>query len=777
MPTVNVTQNNFNSGELSSSLWAANDLQKYGNAVKVAQNALVGKTREIMNRGGLEFCAEAYKENGDIRLLPFKFNSEQAYIVEAGDKYFRFLKEGGLLSKDKVVQESRLYLQDVQSKNKYGAYTISSTTYVSDLFPEKIYTSGTVFYKDSAHTQRIDFPENVEFEFVPIKKLVREEGETFPKKRTVGYKLVFRVYETNVQIVLNTPYADKDLPKLKYAQTGDVMTLTNINNYQAYELIRQSDQNWKLDAVVTSASISAPTNLAGTWDGDSENPRKYQYKVTAIDGDYNESLPSAVCEVQAVYEASWEAGKKITLTWTAVSGATAYSVYRCVNGVYGFIGEATSTTFIDDRIEPDMTKTPPIKKNLYSENGYPGVVANYLQRRIFANFPDYPQRFVASQVANMYNFNISRPLIASDAITVDLCEIEINEIRHLIPLNNLVILTSGAEWAAKGVDGSFAASPAPICLPQSYHGSSDLMPIISGNMVLFVTATRDTIRDLGYSYLSESYDGDKLTEFVSHYFEDDKIKEWAFQKTADTVWCVTDKGCLLSLLYDKKQEICGWTHHNTDGKFLSVACVRENLTDVVYFVVEREICGVKKKYIERLKDRKFTKTSESFFVDCGLHKDFDEPVTTIGGLEHLEGKEVVALADGGAIDGLTVSDGTITLPYPAQSVTVGLPYTFRVELLPLDTAETAGKLKQVVGANIKIRNSREDFFVVSENSKRLQLPRSYESINDAEYLKTGSVSCEIFSDGKTETTFIVEQSLPLPLCISAITQKVAVSDD
>ena len=189
------------------------------------------------------------------------------------------------------------------------------------------------------------------------------------------------------------------------------------------------------------------------------------------------------------------------------------------------------------------------------------------------------------------------------------------------------------------------------------------------------------------------------------------------------------------------------------------------------------ICGEKKKYIERLKDRKFTKTSESFFVDCGLHKDFDEPVTTISGLEHLEGKEVVALADGGAIDGLTVSDGTITLPYPAQSVTVGLPYTFRVELLPLDTAETAGKLKQVVGANIKIRNSREDFFVVSENSKRLQLPRSYESINDAEYLKTGSVSCEIFSDGKTETTFIVEQSLPLPLCISAITQKVAVSDD
>lgn len=775
MPTVNVTQNNFNSGELSSSLWAANDLQKYGNAVKVAQNALVSKTREIMNRGGLEFCAEVYKENSDVRLLPFKFNSEQAYIVEAGDRYFRFLKEGGLLSDDKVLREIKYYGQVVQSSDKDGLYTISSTTHVSDLFPENIYVRGSRFCKDPAYTQEIDFPENVEFKFVPIKKTVTS-GWLNNTRKTVGYRLEFRVYETNVQVILNTPYKDKDLPKLKYAQTGDVMTLTNIN-YQAYELTRQSDQNWKLGAVVTSASISAPANLAGTWDGDSENPRKYQYKVTAIDSDYNESLPSDACEVQAVYEASWEAGKKVTLTWTAVSGASAYSVYRCVNGVYGFIGEATSATFIDDRIEPDMTKTPPIKKNLYSENGYPGVVANYLQRRIFANFPDYPQRFVASQVANMYNFNISRPLIASDAITVDLCEIEINEIRHLIPLNNLVVLTSGAEWAVKGSDGSFAANPAPICLPQSYHGSSDLMPIISGNMVLFVTATRDTIRDLGYSYLSESYDGDKLTEFVSHYFEDDKIKEWAFQKTADTVWCVTDKGRLLSLLYDKKQEICGWTQHDTDGKFLSVACVRENLTDVVYFVVEREICGEKKKYIERLKDRKFTKTSESFFVDCGLNKDFDEPVTTISGLEHLEGKEVVALADGGAIDGLSVSDGTITLPYPAQSVTVGLPYTFRVELLPLDTAETAGKLKQVVGANIKIRNSREDFFVVSENSKRLQLPRSYESINDAEYLKTGSVSCEIFSDGKTETTFIVEQSLPLPLCISAITQKVAVSDD
>ena len=51
------------------------------------------------------------------------------------------------------------------------------------------------------------------------------------------------------------------------------------------------------------------------------------------------------------------------------------------------------------------------------------------------------------------------------------------------------------------------------------------------------------------------------------------------------------------------------------------------------------------------------------------------PTTTITGLDHLEGKEVTALADGSVVTGKTVSSGQITLGTEASVVHVGLPYT------------------------------------------------------------------------------------------------------
>lgn len=679
MPTVTVTQNNFNGGELSPSLYAAFDIAKHGNAVKIGKNAIISKTREIMNRQGLEFIAEVFNSDKDVRLLPFKFNSEQSYIVEAGDGYFRFVKDGAIL----------------------------------------------------------ELPAN----------------------------------ENNI---LETPYKSEMLSKLKYSQTADVVTIcSGTFKIEPYELIRSGSNNWSIEPIIIKSGVSAPANLSGKWIGGSESKRAYKYKVTAIDKDGEESVPSNECTIIGEYEANWGVNEAIQLTWNAVEGAVEYTIYKCVNGVFGFLGKSEVTNFQDDKIEPDISSTPPIQKDLYEESGYPAVVANYQQRCIMANFEEHPQRWVASQVGNPHNFNVSRPVNASDAITVDLSEREINEIRHLVAIDDLIALTSGAEWVIKGSDGSFSANPSPVCTPQSYHGSSDIMPIISGNMILFVTDTRDCVRDLGYTITSDGYDGDELTTFASHLFEEDKIKEWAFQKTTNTVWCVLDSGILVSLLYDKRQEICGWTRHETDGKFISVASARENGADVLYFVVERKINGKTKKFIERMGERKFSKTSDCFFVDSGLSEKFENEIKTVGGLEHLEGKTVTALVDGGVVENLLVKNGTVELPHGGKKITVGLPYTFSVEMLPIDTTETVGKLKKITKTDIKIRKSREDFSLQTGSEKKRQ-PRSYESINDADWLKTGSVTANLFSVGQAETDFVIEQSLPLPICISSVTQTVTV---
>jgi hypothetical protein len=90
------------------------------------------------------------------------------------------------------------------------------------------------------------------------------------------------------------------------------------------------------------------------------------------------------------------------------------------------------------------------------------------------------------------------------------------------------------------------------------------------------------------------------------------------------------------------------------------------------------------------------------------------PVSTLTNLHHLEGMQVSCLADGVVIAGgieplLTVINGTVTLPVPASSVVIGLPYTAQLQSLyfePQGAPTQQGKRKKVVAASFRLEKSR-----------------------------------------------------------------------
>ena len=149
---------------------------------------------------------------------------------------------------------------------------------------------------------------------------------------------------------------------------------------------------------------------------------------------------------------------------------------------------------------------------------------------------------------------------------------------------------------------------------------------------------------------------------------------------------------LLCLTYLKEHDIYGWSRHVTDGKFISVMTMSGKDSDVVMCVVKRNIGGRESYFLERMSEAFMPTTAieDAFFVDCGKTITFSEPSDNVSGLEHLEGAVVAVLADGSPVEGLTVSGGRITIPYPARKVQVGLSYTSVLAPLPIEADTKSG---------------------------------------------------------------------------------------
>lgn len=684
MANTRISQVSFSRGEFCPPLYMRTDLEQYSIGLKTLKNGFVHQEGCVSNRFGLEYVGKVKDSSKKVRLIPFTFNSEQTYIIEAGDKYFRFIQDGG---------------------------------YILDSNDE--------------------------------------------------------IYE------IATPYAAEDLQYLKFAQSADVLTITHLN-YAPKELVRYDHDNWVLSSILFEPSITPPTNVTASWSGGTgSNMRTYTYLVTAVDEDtLEESARSNEVSVSGHREAYWTTSEYITINWTAVSGATEYNIYRSVNGIFGYVGTSKTNSFTDDNIEPDLSETAPIQKNPFANDNNPSCCAYYQQRKIYANTVNNPQTLYASQTATSNNFNCSRPLIATDAVDVPLADREVNEIRHLIPFKDLIALTSNSEYKINGADGKFEANPMPVATIQSSYGSSHVQPVVSGSMVIFVEAGGGVIRELGYDYLSDSYDGDELSLYASHLFEGKEIIYIAYAKAPyRIVFVVFDDGSLATLTYNKKQKLCGWGRQETQGTFESVAVIREGKEDIAYFVIKRNINGQDVKYVERTKSRIVKNAKTAFLVDCGLSAHFNSPVVNVSGLDHLANTNVIALADGGVITDLKVSaDGKITLPKETTDLVVGLPYEFEFETLGVEGENTHGLLKQINTVTVNILNSREDFFIVGNMGNEMQLARSIESVNDSGYLYSGKKDATPLNTPTDRASIHLKQKYPLPLTISAVSAIVNTED-
>lgn len=616
--------------------------------------------------------------------------------------------------------------------------------------------------KDS--TKRVKL---IPFTFSTTQTMVLEFGDQYVRFHTQGATLL----SSGVPYEVATPYLEADLFDLHYVQSADVLTIVH-PNYAPRELRRLGATNWTLSTITFSAPIAAPGGVSAVASGHTAVKYTYTYVVTALDADgTGESVASS--EVSAGGNL-FETGGKVTISWSAVAGASRYNVYKLSGGLFGYIGQTAGLSIVDDNIAGDLSKTPPLYENAFSGAGnYPGAVSYFEQRRAFAGTTNKPQNVWMTKSGTESNMSYSLPVRDDDRISFRIAAREANTVRHIVPMGQLLMLTSSAEWRVTS-QNSDAITPTTInVVPQSYVGASNVQPQIVNNTAIYCAARGGHVRELAYNWQASGFLTGDLSLRAPHLFDGFDIVDMAYAKAPiPLVWFVSTSGKLLGLTYVPEQTVGAWHQHDTDGEFESCAVVAEGQEDVLYVVVRRTIGGVQKRYVERQATRSIEDPADAFFVDSGATYE-GSPADQITGLSWLEGKTVSILADGAVHPQRVVTGGAVSLDVEASKVQIGLPYVSDAQTLPfaaqMDNGFGQGRLKNVNRAWLRVFKSSGIFAGPSADRLTEAKQRTTEPYGSPPSLKSQEIQLDITPSWADAGQVFVRQADPLPLTLVSLT--------
>jgi len=703
---MKIAQRSFAAGEVAPALYARTDLSFYGQALRTLRNAYVMRTGGIQSRPGTVYKGTT-KSNGQARLIPCVFADDQNYVLEFGNLYVRFWKNGSLITATVTGAwaDATAYAAGV-------VVSYSGTNYVCLL----AHTSATATNRPSTGGSWTTY-------------WAALSGTTYelPTPYTTAQLSALQVAQQPGQMIIVHPshppagltrIADNqwDLANLSFNSSSTIAAPVISGSYDAFAWF--TSEAYVADDVVKNGGsvyrcILAHTSAAGNepgvgaswttyWALKTLGTGGYQYVVTALTSSGQESVVSNAFVTDQT--SATAAFAFVALTWSAVSGASLYRVYRGLSSAnYRPVSESSGTSYTDADKTSGAYLTgggPPVSLSLFASSGnYPSVVAFHQQRLVLGGTNNQPDTVWASVTGEPLNFTARSPIQDDDTISWRQLSNRATTIRYLLAIaNRLFGFTSVGEFVVAGADDGVLRPGEISPIVFSYNGSGTVAPLGLDDSAIYLQARGARVLMLTQREKDGTM-GSDLSLTAAHLVDGYSISEWAFQEIPHSVaWMVRSDGTMLSLSYIPEAGVIGWAHHDTAGTFESICSVPEGGEDAVYTIVNRTVGGSTVRYIERLADRITSSTK----VLCDSAKTYTSPGSdTLTGLSHLEGKQVSVVADGvvkaspnnPAYATVTVASGQITVTglSTATNVQVGLPYLVDIETLDID--QSRGSIK------------------------------------------------------------------------------------
>lgn len=623
----------------------------------------------------------------------------------------------------------------------------------------------------------------IPFVFNSTQVMALELGHNYIRFHAMGQTLM----DGGVPYEIGAPWTSDMVMDIHYVQSADVVTLVH-PGMAPRELRRLGALSWQLVIPSFATPMWAGSVNVSTYNADtSAITMSYQYAVTSIRA--SDGAESVVTEPAPVTNNLFVTGSTNTITVTSSDTTIrGFVVYKKSGGQYGYIGQLTSSAggqLVDNNIAADMSRTPPMYDDTI-QSAYPSAVGYYEQRKVFAGGDNTPQNVWMTRSGTENQMTYSIPVRDDDRVAFKIAAREVDAIRHLVPMNNLLALTSSAEWRISAGSAD-AVTPTNISAkPQSYVGASNVQPVVVNNTAIFCGARGGHLFELGYNWQAQGYAAGDLSLRNADLFEYKAVKDLAYAKAPyPIVWAISSDGSLLGMTYIPEQQIGAWHRHTTqNGSFESICTMAEYAEqDMPYLVVKRTLGGTQRRCIERLLWRKVSAEVEggqiqySHFLDCGISSDYGYPSGVITGLGHLEGETVHILADGIVEPPQVVSGGAVRVDRPVAVASVGLPIEARIRTLPVaiggDASLGQGRVKNVNKVWLRVHRSSGIKAGQSLSDLHEYRQRTTEVYGAPPNLVSDEIEIPVDADWvQGGGQVYVVQDQPLPLTVLGITAEV-----
>lgn len=268
----------------------------------------------------------------------------------------------------------------------------------------------------------------------------------------------------------------------------------------------------------------------------------------------------------------------------------------------------------------------------------------------------------------------------------------VDTINWLLPLAHLLVGTQGAELVAKSSTLDEPLTPTQFSLkPASTLGSANMKAIKIDAGGVFVNRGGSRVYEMTLDGGVYNYVSSDLTAIVPEIGRPSFVRA-AVQRQPDTrIHLVRSDGKVAILIFDRLEKVTCWVLYETNGTVEDVVVLPGSVEDEVYYYVNRTINGSTKRYLEKwaleseAQNDALSILSDSTYVWTGASS------TTITGLSHLEGEEVVVWANTKDLGTYTVASGQITISEAATTAYVGLAYTARFKSAKLALGVATGQ--------------------------------------------------------------------------------------